>query len=62
MSVLCYAVLCVLSGFAIILLGKIGFVAVLLLYSECHVSIVVICLLLAVPWVGRHHYSRSIDQ
>ena len=45
------AVLCVLSRFAIILLGKIGLVALLLWSSECHVS-VVLCLFLTVPWAG----------
>ena len=47
-----FAVLCVFSSFAVILLGKRGLVALLLWSSECHFSVVVLCLFLAVPWVG----------
>ena len=38
----CFAVLCVGSSFAIILLGKRELVALLLLCSECHVAVVVL--------------------
>ena len=47
-SLFCYAVLCVLSSFVIISLGKRELVA--LLYS--HVVVVALCLFLTVPWVG----------
>ena len=48
----CCAVLCVLSSFAIIPLGERVLVILLLLSSECHVFVVVLCLFLTVPWVG----------
>ena len=38
----CYAVLCVPSRFAIISLGKRELVALLLLFSECHVTVIVL--------------------
>ena len=38
----CFAVLCVLSSFAIISLGKIELVALLLLCSECHVTFIIL--------------------
>ena len=41
-SMLCFAVLCALSSFAIILLGKREPVALLLLCSECHVTVIVL--------------------
>ena len=51
-SFFCYAVLCVLSSYAIILLGKRELVALLLfLSSGCHVAVIVLCLFLTVPWV-----------
>ena len=40
MSLFFFAVLCVLSRFAIILLGKIELVALRLLWSECHVAVI----------------------
>ena len=40
--VICFAVLCVLSGFAIISLRKRELVALLSLCSECHVTIIVL--------------------
>ena len=51
---LCFAISCVLSSFAIILLlGKRELVALLLLCSECHVAVIVrglfLRLFLAVP-------------
>ena len=36
----CFAVICVLSSFAIISLGKRELTALLLLCSECHVSVI----------------------
>ena len=41
-SLFCFAVLCVLSSFAIISLGKRKLVALLLLCSECHVAVIVL--------------------
>ena len=41
-SLFCFAVLGVLSSFAIISLGKRDLVALLLLRSECHVAVVVL--------------------
>ena len=57
MGVLCwslfwYALPYVLSGFAIILTRKRELVALLLLSFECLVTINVLWLFLAVPWVG----------
>ena len=51
-SLFCYAVLCVLSCFAIIPLRKRELVALLLLSSDCHVAVSVLCLCLMVPWIG----------
>ena len=51
-SMFCYAVLCVLSSFAFILLGKRELVALLLWDSECQVSVIVLYLFFKVPWVG----------
>ena len=51
-ALFCYEVLCVLLSFAIIPLGKREVVALHLWYSECHVSVAVLCLLLTVPRVG----------
>ena len=51
-SLFCYAVLCVLSSFAIIPLGKRKLVALLLLCSGCHIAVIALCLFLMVPWVG----------
>ena len=48
----CYAVLCVLSSFAIIQLGKRELVAFLMLSSGCHVAVIFLCLVLTVSWVG----------
>ena len=48
----CFTVLCVLSSFAIICLGKSEPVTLLLLCSECHVAVIVLWLFLTVPWVG----------
>ena len=39
-SLFCFAVLCVLSSFASVSLGKRELVALLLLCSECHVAII----------------------
>ena len=43
---------CVLSALAIIPLGNRQLVGLLLLCSECRVAVVVLCLFLAMPWVG----------
>ena len=51
-SLFSFAVPCVLSVFAIIPLGKRELVGLHLLCSECRVAVVVLCLFLAVPWVG----------
>ena len=51
-SLFCFAVVCtVFSSFAIISLGMRELVALLLLYSECHVAVIVLLLFLMVPWV-----------
>ena len=50
-SLFCFAVLCVLSSFAIISLGKRELVALILLSSWCHVAVFVRCLFLAVAWL-----------
>ena len=57
MGVLCLslfwcALLCVLSSFAIILKKKRELVALLLLSYRCLVTVNVLWLFLAVPWVG----------
>ena len=51
-SYLCNVFLCVLSSVAIILLMKREFVALLQLFSCCHVAGSVLCLFLVVPLVG----------
>ena len=48
----CYALLCVLSGFAIILKRDRELVALLLLSYGCLVTINLLWLFLMVPWVG----------
>ena len=55
MSLFCYALLCVLSGFAIILKRKRELVALLLLSYRCIVTINVLWLFLTVPWVGLQY-------
>ena len=52
LSLFCYALLCVHSSFAIILKRKRKLVAWLLLSYRCTVTINVLLLFLAVPWVG----------
>ena len=47
-----YALLCALSTFAIVLMRKRELVALLLLSFGCLVTVNVLWLLLAVPWVG----------
>ena len=51
-SLFCCALLCVLSSFTIIPLGKRELVALLLWYSECHVSVIILCLFIMVLLVG----------
>ena len=46
-SLFCCAVVCDPSSHAIILLGKRELVALLLLSSECHVTVIVLCLILS---------------
>ena len=48
----CYALLCVVSIFAIILKRKRKLVALLLLSYRCIVTVNVLWLFLTVPWVG----------
>ena len=52
LSLFCYALLCVLSSFAIILKRKRKLVALLLLSYRCIVTINVLWLFLTVPWFG----------
>ena len=52
LSYFCYALLFVLSSFAIILTRKRKLVALLLLSYRCLVSVNVLWLFLTVPWVG----------
>ena len=52
LSLFSYALLCVLSSFAIILEKKRKLVALLLLSYRCIVTINVLWLFLIVPWVG----------
>ena len=52
LSVLCYALLCVHSSFAIILKRKRKLVDLLLLSNRCIVTVDVRWLFLTVPWVG----------
>ena len=51
-SLFCFALLCVLSSFVIISLGKRKLIALLLLCSVGHVTVIVLDLFLTVPWVG----------
>ena len=51
-SLFCYALLCVHSSFTIILKRKNKLVALLLMSYSCIVTINVLVLFLAVPWVG----------
>ena len=51
LSLLCYALLCVYSSFAI-LKRKRKLVALLLLSYRCIITKNILCLFLAVPWVG----------
>ena len=51
-SLFCYALLCVHSIFAIILKRKRKLVALLVSSYRCFVTITVLWLFLAVPWVG----------
>ena len=55
LSLFCYALLCVHSSFAIILKRKRKLVALLLLSNRCIVTIYVLWLFLAVPWIGLHY-------
>ena len=52
LSLFCYALLCVHSSFAIILKRKRKLVDLLLLSYRCIVTLKVLWLLLAVPWVS----------
>ena len=52
LSLFCCALLCVLSSFAIILRRERELVALLLLSYGCLVTVNILCLFLAVPWVG----------
>ena len=51
MSLFCYALLIVLSSFAIILKGKRELAALLLLSYGCLVTVNALCLFLTVPWI-----------
>ena len=51
-SLFCYALLCVIFSFAIILTRKSGLVALLQLSSWCLVTVNVLWLYLMVQWVG----------
>ena len=53
--VICYALLCVHSSFAIVLKRKKKLVALLLLSYRCIVIINVLWLFLTVPWVGLQY-------
>ena len=52
LSLFCYALLCVHSSFAIILKRKRKLVDLILLSYRCVVTVNVLWLFLAVPWVG----------
>ena len=52
LSLLCYALLCVHSSFAIILKRKRKLVALLLCSYRCIVTVNVLWLFLTVPWAG----------
>ena len=61
-SLFWFALLCVLSSFAIILTRKRGLVALLLLSCGCCVTVNVLWLILAVPLVGlRFNYAIVPD-
>ena len=55
LSLFCYALLCVLSSFAIILKRKRKLVSLLLLSYRRIVTVDVLWLFLTVPWVGLQH-------
>ena len=55
LSLFCYALLCVHSSFAIILMKERKLVALLLLSYRCIVTINVLWLLLTVRWVGLQY-------
>ena len=55
LSLFWYALLCVLSSFAVILKRKRKFVALLLLSYRCSVTINTLWLFLTVPWVGLQY-------
>ena len=57
LSLFCYELLCVHSSFAIIFKMKKKLVALLLLSYRCMVTIHVLWLFLAVPWVGMQCVS-----
>ena len=52
LSLFCWALLCRLSSFAIILKRKRGLVALLVLSYGCLVTVNVLLLFLVVPWFG----------
>ena len=52
MSLFCYALQCVYSGFAIILKRKRKLIALLLLSCGCVVALSVLWLFITVAWVG----------
>ena len=45
------------SSFAIVSLGKRELVALLLLFSDCHVAIVVLRVFLTVLWIGLYYVT-----
>ena len=51
-SLFCNTVPSFLSSFAIILMRKKELIALILLCFRCRLSVSVLCLILAVPWVG----------
>ena len=55
MTLLCYALLCDHSSFAIILKRKRKLVAFLLLSYRCIVTLNIVWLFLTVPWVGLQY-------
>ena len=52
LSLFCYALLCVLSSFTIILKRRRKLVALLLLSYRCIITINILWLFLLLPWVG----------
>ena len=52
LSLFCYALLCVLSSFAILLKRRRKLVALLLLSNRCIVTMNILWLFLAAPWAG----------